>query len=240
MHLTVYSDTLYAAAGNWGVAPFARGAQIWRTTDGLSWTNVVTQGFGNANTAAIISLQELDGYLYAGTWSDAIVGQLWRSPSGNAGYVDGGEHQRVGERGHARDSVPGGVQRQLLRRDAQLDDRVGGVPVAGCGDLDADHQQRLRRGRGRRLGGQPDGVRRQAVRGGAQLQQGGAGLRHDGRGDLAAEQRQWLGQPGEPALGRRRQRGGGVQRGADHRLVQPGGRRRRSGSSTRRRWPACR
>ncbi len=85
MHLTVYNNVLYATAGNWGVAPFAQGAQIWRTADGLSWTNVVTQGFGIPNSAAVIALQGINGYLYAGTWSDATVGQLWRSPTGNAG-----------------------------------------------------------------------------------------------------------------------------------------------------------
>ncbi len=85
MHLTVYSDTLYATAGNWESAPFARGAQIWRTSDGLNWTNVVTRGFGNPNSAAVIALQDIGGELYAGTWSDVSVGQLWRSPTGDFG-----------------------------------------------------------------------------------------------------------------------------------------------------------
>jgi hypothetical protein len=83
MHLSVLSDTLYLAADTW-LAPTI-GSQIWRSSDGLSWTNVVTGGFGNGENRAIISLEQIGGNYYAGTWTETIPGQLWRSPTGDAG-----------------------------------------------------------------------------------------------------------------------------------------------------------
>jgi PKD repeat protein len=84
MHLTVYSDTLYASAGDWGTPPFALGGQVWRTSNGVDWTNVVTQGFGTISSTTIIGLEGIGGFLYAGTWSDLVPGQLWRSATGDA------------------------------------------------------------------------------------------------------------------------------------------------------------
>lgn len=68
---TVYNGALYLATLQ---APdIGGGAQVWRTTDGVNWTNVMTGGWGSATTFAA-ELIPFNGYLYA--WaSDYHSGQ---------------------------------------------------------------------------------------------------------------------------------------------------------------------
>ncbi len=94
MHLTVHSDTLYAATGDWGTPPFAQGAQVWRT-DGVGWTNVVTQGFGTISDTAIICLEGINGYLYAGTWSDTDPGATVAQFHRRFRLVAGADYRRL-------------------------------------------------------------------------------------------------------------------------------------------------
>lgn len=71
----VLSNTLYAGTQSFTTT---RGAQIWQTFDGLSWTNSITNGFGNAHNLGIDSFEVFNGYLYAGT-GNSTGGELWRS-----------------------------------------------------------------------------------------------------------------------------------------------------------------
>jgi DNA-binding beta-propeller fold protein YncE len=77
--LATFSNTLYAAS--WGFTT-TRGAQIWGTSDGLGWTNIVTNGFGNANNGGVMAMQVFSGYLYAGTWNSTAGGEAWRTNDG--------------------------------------------------------------------------------------------------------------------------------------------------------------
>ena len=77
-----FNGALYAGTYSWGDVP--NGADIWRTTDGLNWTAVITNGFGYTGTYAVSSLEPFGDYLYAGigrrdpsTWSNP-GGQIWR------------------------------------------------------------------------------------------------------------------------------------------------------------------
>lgn len=65
------------------------GGEIWRSADGLSWTRVVSQGFGNAANAEVFELAVFSDTLYASANPleiDELEGPvIWRSNSGDAG-----------------------------------------------------------------------------------------------------------------------------------------------------------
>lgn len=77
-HMAVYNDQLYA--GTWTYTN-TLGAGIWRssTGDAGDWTQVAANGFGDPDNRAILTMQEFDGYLYAGTRSRTANGaDIWR------------------------------------------------------------------------------------------------------------------------------------------------------------------
>jgi hypothetical protein len=71
----VLSDTLYAGTVTYSST---RGAEIWRTSDGLSWTRAVTNGFGDISNTSMNTFEVFDSYLYAGT-GNPTGAELWRS-----------------------------------------------------------------------------------------------------------------------------------------------------------------
>jgi hypothetical protein len=71
--LTVFGDYLYASTGDAG--------QVWRSPDGLMWTQTNTDGFGDTTNTGVFSLTVFGDYLYAGTRKrNAQSGgtQIWR------------------------------------------------------------------------------------------------------------------------------------------------------------------
>ena len=82
--LGVFGGYLYAGTFNFG----GNGAQLWRASDGLNWTPVITNGFGNASNVGIDHLIEFNGQLYAGIWNQTDSppytqgGEIWRSGDG--------------------------------------------------------------------------------------------------------------------------------------------------------------
>jgi hypothetical protein len=98
MSLEVFGGQLYAGTANW-----AEGGQVWRTTDGTTWTAVSVPGFGSAYTTTntcLLDMIAFNGQLYVSTagWGrDGVRGQIWRSPNGTdwtqvegAGFGDTG------------------------------------------------------------------------------------------------------------------------------------------------------
>ncbi|MCA9771485.1 MAG: putative metal-binding motif-containing protein, partial [Myxococcales bacterium] len=75
----IFGGDLYLAAVN-----NVDGGGVWRSSDGLTWTQVNTPGFGDSTNIGVTQLQEFQGYLYAGTWNIDEGSELWRSPDGNA------------------------------------------------------------------------------------------------------------------------------------------------------------
>ncbi len=79
-----FNGALYVGTYSRGETP--NGADIWRTTDGSTWTPVITNGFGYTGTYAIYALEDFGGYLYAGiNRYDPVTqsypgGQIWRCP----------------------------------------------------------------------------------------------------------------------------------------------------------------
>ena len=71
----VFNGKLY-----FGVSNNTTGAELWRT-DGVTWSLVKKDGFGNLDNKAISSLVVYKGYLYAGMFNETSV-QIYRSPDG--------------------------------------------------------------------------------------------------------------------------------------------------------------
>jgi len=73
--LAVFDGALYAAVES--DAP----AQIWRGS-GISWTVVISDGFGNSLTTSTGGMAEYAGYLYVGAGNTADGALLWRTSDG--------------------------------------------------------------------------------------------------------------------------------------------------------------
>jgi len=71
-----FNGDLYWGIDNWTTT----GAEIWRT-DGINWTQVIGDGFGDANNDALSALSVFNGFLYASLLNDTNV-QIWRSSNG--------------------------------------------------------------------------------------------------------------------------------------------------------------
>lgn len=89
--LEVYSKTLFAGTYN-----EKTGGEVWRSSDGLSWKQVNTDGFDTATNQAISALATYNGMLYASTLTRAsgVGAEVWRCQMCNGGdwiqVVDGG------------------------------------------------------------------------------------------------------------------------------------------------------
>jgi hypothetical protein len=81
--LEVFNDNLYAEATN-----YSEGASIWRSVDGVTWTQMTSPGFDSAygaNNPIVFDMIPFKDQLYAGTgnWnSTSTAGQIWRSANG--------------------------------------------------------------------------------------------------------------------------------------------------------------
>ncbi len=78
--LAVYNGYMYAGSG--ATAAGNPTAKIFRTSDGLTWTQVNTTGFGDANNISVKTLATWNGKLIAGTENTVTGGQLWLSVDG--------------------------------------------------------------------------------------------------------------------------------------------------------------
>lgn len=82
--MDVFSGTLYVGTFNPDT-----GGEIWSTPDGITWSKVVASagGFGDDNNMRITTLFHFNGYIYAGTLNDPLMGgtgtELWRSSNGS-------------------------------------------------------------------------------------------------------------------------------------------------------------
>jgi len=87
-HLVEFQGHLYAGTANWdSTIQNTLGGQIWRSSDGLNWTTVISQGFGDPTNGDIFRLAVFSDTLYASTWSWTSTHgtEIWRSTTGDAG-----------------------------------------------------------------------------------------------------------------------------------------------------------
>jgi len=76
-----FNNQLYAST--WSYTD-THGAEIWRSSTGNSgsWTQLVANGFGDANNSGVSSFEEFNSYLYAGTNNGVTGGEVWRTHDG--------------------------------------------------------------------------------------------------------------------------------------------------------------
>lgn len=95
--LIEFNGQLYAGTENWVCDDpncnnsHSTGGQVWRSSDGSAWSQVVSVGFGDPTNYVVIPLAVFGGQLYAGVYNWDVAGntthgaQLWRSSTGNTG-----------------------------------------------------------------------------------------------------------------------------------------------------------
>ncbi|OUC09787.1 hypothetical protein RY27_00725 [Litorilinea aerophila] len=87
-HLVEFNGQLYAGVWNrTSSPPYTNGGEIWRSSNGVSWSQVVNQGFDNPFNGEIIHLTVFDGQIYASTrsFTNTHGAEIWRSSTGNPG-----------------------------------------------------------------------------------------------------------------------------------------------------------
>jgi hypothetical protein len=77
-----FNGQLYA--GTYTSWESGKGAQVYRTSDGVTWSTASEPGFGvyTDTISAVLDLAVFDGQLYAGAGWGNIQGQLWRTADG--------------------------------------------------------------------------------------------------------------------------------------------------------------
>jgi sugar lactone lactonase YvrE len=75
----VLNGYLYAATAQWEAlgAGTHTGAEVWRTNDGVTWSQVNTDGFGDRDNMSPW-LESFNGYLYALSYNSNTGAQIWR------------------------------------------------------------------------------------------------------------------------------------------------------------------
>ena len=80
-------------AGTW--SDNINGGEVWRSSNGTTWTQVVNDGFGNITNAEVFRFEVFNNVLYASAGTDEINGgEIWRSDTG-----DSGDWQKVVDNG---------------------------------------------------------------------------------------------------------------------------------------------
>lgn len=77
LSMGVFNNNLYVVTQN-----TTTGGEVWRTSNGTTWTQVNTDGFGSSGNVRAVSLAIFDGQLYAGTWNSVSGAQIWRTSNG--------------------------------------------------------------------------------------------------------------------------------------------------------------
>jgi tripartite motif-containing protein 71 len=74
--MTVFGGDLYVGTGNNPLGP-GTGCEVWRSSDGTTWNQVNTDGFGDANNVFVTSLAIFGGNLYVGTTNWNTGAEVW-------------------------------------------------------------------------------------------------------------------------------------------------------------------
>jgi len=78
--LEVFGNYLYVGVENFSYISFtSTGAEVWRTSNGTTWSKVNNDGFGTPSNTGVSALAVFNGYLYASTMGAAGHGaEVWR------------------------------------------------------------------------------------------------------------------------------------------------------------------
>jgi len=83
--LKTFGTNIYA-----GTFRIANGGEIWRSSNGSAWNEVVGNGagggngFGDPNNSSMITSEDSRGYLYYGTTNAATGGEVWSTVNGTS------------------------------------------------------------------------------------------------------------------------------------------------------------
>ena len=80
--MTVFGNHLYVGTGTDGESP--HGCEVWRSSEGTTWNQVNTDGFGDSNGYGAKSMAVFNGYLYVGTRNPTGGCKVWRSSDGTS------------------------------------------------------------------------------------------------------------------------------------------------------------
>jgi hypothetical protein len=127
--LVEFKGNLYAAT--WSNT--TNGGEIWRSSNPglLTWTDVITSGFGNTNNTDVVKLTVFSNTLYAATWSSVTTHgtEVWRSSSGNKGswtnVVPNGWGDPINEGVNASAIYSGSLYMGTENYDSELDTTNG-------------------------------------------------------------------------------------------------------------------
>lgn len=87
-HLVVFKNQLYAGGRAWDEpSGTPLGGEIWRSGEGLNWTRVVSQSFGDAADSEVWRMAVFGDSLYASTfsWTTPPGLEIWHSTTGDTG-----------------------------------------------------------------------------------------------------------------------------------------------------------
>jgi len=76
-----FQGKLYVTTTDEAVPPVQAG-EIWRSTDGVTWTQAGAEGLGNANNVGFYKMEEFNGQLYVGSRNETQGGKLYRTADG--------------------------------------------------------------------------------------------------------------------------------------------------------------
>lgn len=101
--MAAFNGYLYAGTYNINSATnTTTGGVIWRTNNGITWTQVNTDGFGTGINYAISALAAFNGYLYASTMYHGAGPQVWRCQ-----VCDGSDWVKVVDNGFGKANTSG-------------------------------------------------------------------------------------------------------------------------------------
>ncbi len=79
----VFKNHLYAGTGFWENTTTA--GQIWRSSNGTTWSLVATDGLEDPNNLGFTTFASFKGMIYAAALNGAAGAEIWRSDTGNVG-----------------------------------------------------------------------------------------------------------------------------------------------------------
>lgn len=74
----VFDGDLYFASYN-----LLTGGEVWRSSNGTSWSQVNSDGFGSSDNSSVNDMIEFNNELYLGTTNGTTGGQLWKTATGD-------------------------------------------------------------------------------------------------------------------------------------------------------------
>ncbi len=124
-----------------------RPPEVWRSSDGLDWTRIITDGFGDTASFSISEMTVFSNSLYAGTCSDAGAA-IWRTadglgwqPDSANGFGVGSEIQCIKAFTVFSDALYAGTSNLTTGAEIWRSDGLTwtAVMTGGFGTLDNDH-----------------------------------------------------------------------------------------------------